>query len=88
MRAADVISYYRGTNNIHEPELIKNKQLRASKNHISGKHESGLSVSDTLHISNFFKYVYKVSGREIGIGSDGEPILDIESIKFIKWVKK
>jgi hypothetical protein len=88
MRAHDFQSYYRGTNNINEPKLIHDKLIRPSKNHLSGNYEKGLSVSDTLHIAKFFKYVYKVSGKEIGLGSDGEPILDINTIKFIKWIKK
>lgn len=88
MRANEIQTYYRGTNNIDEPKLIHDKLIHPSKNHLSGNREKGLSVSDTLHIAKFFKYVYKVSGNEIGTGSDGEPILDINTIKFIKWIKK
>ena len=88
MRAKEFQTYYRGTNNIDEPVLIHKKLINPSKNHLSGNHEKGLSVSDTLHVAKFFKYVYKISGKEIGLGSDGEPILDINTIKFIKWIKK
>lgn len=80
--------YFRGTNNFNELKLIKYKLLAPSKNHITKKYEKGLSVSDTFYIANFYKYVYKISGVEIAIGSDGEPVLDLNTIKFVKWIKK
>lgn len=78
--------YYRGTNNPNEPELIRNKQIKLSHNHLTADNEAGLSVSDTIKIKRYFKYVYLVSGNEVGLGSDGEPLLDIQSLKFIKWI--
>ncbi len=32
-------TYYRGTNNIDEPLLIKHRRLLPSKNHVTGKWE-------------------------------------------------
>ena len=73
--------YYRGTNNENEINLIKNKSIMNSLNHITGIREIGLSVSDTMMpIIDYYEYVYTVNGIEIGIGSDGEPLLDIETL--------
>ena len=75
--------YYRGTNNENERTLIKNKSIRKSLNHITGIREIGLSVSDTMtSIIEYYEYVYAVKGIEIGIGSDGEPLLDIETLEI------
>lgn len=74
--------YYRGTNNADEPELIKSGLIRPSINHLTGDYEIGLSVSDVEEpLMKYFKYVYKVTGKEIGLGSDGEPLLDIKTVK-------
>jgi hypothetical protein len=80
--------YYRGTDNLEEEKLVKNKTIRPSINHLTNKPEKGLSVSDTKSVGKHFKYMYSLTGKEIGEGSDGEPILDISSIKFIRWIKK
>ena len=79
--------YYRGTDNKDEEELVKSKKIKPSVNHINKKYENGLSVSDTDSVGKYFKYLYKVHGKEIGEGSDGEPLLDVESLKFVDWIK-
>lgn len=79
--------YFRGTNNSKEDELVKSKQLRPSLNHITNKREIGVSVSDVPDVGNYFQYLYKVTGTEVGTGADGEPLLDPKTIEFVKWVK-
>lgn len=80
--------YFRGTNNSNEEALIKARTIRPSINHITGQREIGLSVSDVEDVGNYFKYMYELSGIEVGEGSDGEPLLDLDSIRFIRWIKK
>lgn len=80
--------YYRGTNNKNEPDLITSGKLRPSIDHLTGKSESGVSVSDVPDVGKYFQYLYKVTGTELSsVGSDGEPLLDPETMKFVKWVK-
>lgn len=88
MRLKDILSkkYYRGSNH-DEKDLIDNNQLNPSINHLTNKKEIGVSVSDTPKIMSYFKYVCIVTGKEIGEGSDGEPLLDPKTIKFVRWVK-
>jgi dihydroxyacetone kinase len=91
MRIQEVIErkqqiYYRGTNNPDEDSLIKNKEIRHSLNHITQKRELGLSASDVPSVGRHFKFLYTLTGKEIGLGADGEPILDIDSIEFINWI--
>ena len=79
-------TYYRGTNNPNEETLIRTQQLRNSLNHLTGELERGISVSDVNSVGEYFQYLYKLTGAEVGIGADGEPLLDPTSVKFIKWV--
>lgn len=79
--------YYRGTDNHDEDVLVGNKTLLPSLNHITNDREIGISVSDVPSVSKYFKYMYKLTGKEVGEGSDGEPLLDPATIEFIKWVK-
>ncbi len=32
--------------------------------------------------------MYELTGKEIGTGSDGEPLLDTNTIKFTRWVNE
>jgi hypothetical protein len=86
--------YYRLTNNKNEiPNFY-------SKNHATGNSENGLSVSTSPHYGVWgYKYAYKVKGKRIGTGSDGEPLLDPKSIEVLgkkenpnkaieNWIKK
>src|SRR5690606_336817 len=50
-----------------------------SKNHATGEEEGGLSVAKGLEYSA--KYAYLVTGKEIGQGSDSEPLLETSSVK-------
>lgn len=79
--------YYRGTNNPNEDQLVRTKQLRPSLNHITNKREQGISVSDVPDVGKYFNHLYKLTGKEIGIGADGEPLLDPTTIEFIGWVR-
>lgn len=78
--------YYRGTNNRNEDKLIATETIHCSVNHLTNSKELGLSVSDVSSIKHYFKFMYELSGVEIGIGADGEPLLDITSLKFIRWI--
>ena len=73
--------WYRGTDNPKEIEYIKSGKLRASKNHMTGAIEDGVSVWETPKYS--FKYTYQVSGEFVGIGSDGEPLISPDSVKLL-----
>ena len=73
--------WYRGTDNPKEIEYIKSGKLRASKNHMTGAIEDGVSVWETPKYS--FKYTYQVSGEFVGIGSDGEPLISPGSVKLL-----
>ena len=80
--------YYRGTDNPDEQDLVTSGKLNPSINHETGKPEVGVSVSDVSSVGKYFKFLYKVSGKELQhLGSDGEPLLDPKSMKFIGWVK-
>jgi hypothetical protein len=81
-------TYFRGTNNPKEDELVKSKELRPSLNHITGKRERGISVSDVPDVGNYFHYMYAITGSEVGEGADGEPLLDPKTIEFVKWIKR
>lgn len=77
--------YFRFTNNPKEFDLVTNGEMMVSKNHSGGFSEKGLSVSDNPSYGmQGYKYGYRVDGDIIGYGSDGEPLLDIKSLKPIK----
>jgi hypothetical protein len=74
--------FWRATNNPDEIKLIKRGQLRPSINHADGMAERGLSVADHLgYAAMLFTYAYRVRGRVIGYGSDGEPVLDLATLE-------
>lgn len=74
--------FYRVTSNDKEAGYIKAGKIRASKNHMTGEKEDGLSVWETVKYAD--KHLHKISGEVIGIGSDGEPILKTKSVKMIE----
>ena len=74
--------FWRGTNNKNEPELITAGKLHKSVNHMTNEKEDGLSVFPKVMYYNF-DYMYKVAGDIVGYGSDGEPLLDIKSLKVV-----
>jgi len=81
----DLGFYFRATNNRHEIEDIKDGKFTHSHNYIYNYDEKGLSVSDTLGYAllDGYKYVYRVKGKVIDVGGDGEPILDISTLEFL-----
>lgn len=52
---------------------------RGSTNHATGETEDGLSVA--VHPETPDKHGYYVTGTCIGQGADGEPVLDLESVR-------
>ncbi len=75
--------YWRATDNQHEIKLIKAGELSPSLNHAENRQERGLSVTDHLGyiMTAGYHYGYRVQGEVIGYGSDGEPLLDIATLK-------
>lgn len=73
--------FFRGTDNAEEINYLRDGTIRASKNHMTGEQEDGLSVWESPKYA--FKYQYRVSGDVVGIGSDGEPLLDPKSVKLV-----
>ena len=70
----------RFTNNKNEIALVESGLLR-SKNHADNTFEKGVSVADGAHYSVCgYKYGYVVTGKVIGEGSDGEPLLDVKTM--------
>jgi hypothetical protein len=78
--------FWRATNNAKEHELAASGALSVSMNHAEGSREAGLSVSNTLGYAglNGYKGVYCVTGDVVGTGSDGEPVLDVKTVKHGK----
>ena len=74
--------FYRATSSKKEAEYIRKGTIRPSVNHMTGKKEDGLSVWE---ISKYPSDILeKVSGDVIGIGSDGEPLLDVKTVKLLE----
>lgn len=78
--------FYRVTNNKKEISLVKSGQMRNSFNHVNEEEELGVSVWDRIIYFNK-KYAYKVTGEIVGVGSDGEPVLDPKTIKAVSPIK-
>lgn len=80
--------YFRATDNKKEISLIKENPNLKSKNSRDNFTEKGLSVSEHSRYKDFFnyKYVYVVTGKMIGYGSDGEPLL--QNIKVLSPLNK
>ena len=77
--------FWRFTDNKTEQDLIKNGTFTRSKNHNENVMEKGISATESHYYGDFnrLKYGYKLTGEEISKGSDGEPVLDPKTIKFI-----
>jgi hypothetical protein len=74
--------YFRWTNRETEPELARGRTIRPSVNHLAQKTEAGLSVSAGPWLYfRMHSFCYFVSGKDLGLGSDGEPILDISTLE-------
>ena len=74
--------FYRGTNNKKEIELLKSGAIRPSTNHLTGEAEDGLSVFPKVEYASH-TYTYKVTGDIIGVGADGEPLLDVKTVRAV-----
>lgn len=64
-------------------EHLINGTHRGSKNHATGISEGGLSVAKIPQPVDGGEYAYIVEGERIGNGSDGEPLLDLKTVKPI-----
>lgn len=76
--------YYRVMGSDKELEYIKKGTIRPSVNHMTGKKEDGLSCWE------YPKYgtgsLVEVKGGLAAIGSDGEPVVDIATLEFVRKV--
>ena len=75
--------YWRFTNDPKEVLKVKSGKISPSRNYSNNVQEKGLSVSDGVGYggSTDFKYGYRVKGKVVGAGSDGEPVLDIATLE-------
>lgn len=76
--------FYRFTNNENEAALAQRGELRPSVNHTDNVAEAGVSVASSPHYEGQgYRYGYQVRGRVIGVGSDGEPLLDPKTVRAV-----
>lgn len=76
--------FYRVIGSEKEIGYIKKGTVRKSKNHFTGETEDGLSVWEVPKYGG--GKLVEVTGEVISTGSDGEPVLDISTIKFVRIV--
>ena len=76
--------FYRVIGSDKEIEYIKNGTVRKSVNHMTGEKEDGLSVWEIPKYAG--GKLIEITGDVVGIGSDGEPLLDVSTVKFVKIV--
>lgn len=75
-------TYCRWTANPNEVTLALDRTISPSMNYLTEKFESGLAVTrGPWHYFRYYAHCYFISGSEIAIGSDEEPILDISTIE-------
>lgn len=72
--------FYRVMNTEKGVEHLKSGKIRPSVNHMTGESEGGLSVWEIPKYGG--GKVAVVTGEVISIGSDGEPVLDVSTVKF------
>lgn len=73
--------FYRATSNKKDVDYIRKGTVRPSINHSTGGKEAGLSVWE---IPKYFdQYFVKLTGDVVDIGSDGEPLLDVKTVKLV-----
>ena len=79
-----VLTFYRGTNNPHEPNLVASGTIQQSYNQVSWQSEVGLSVKGTREeVDPKYLITYKVAGVPLDTkGSDGEYLLDIKTVRI------
>ena len=76
--------FYRVIGSEKEIGYIKKGTVRKSVNHLTGEAEDGLSVWEVPKYGG--GKLVEVTGDVISTGSDGEPVLDISTIKFVRVV--
>jgi hypothetical protein len=74
--------FYRVTSNPKDADYIRAGKIRPSKNHMTGAYEDGLSVWERPKY--YDKYMERLSGEVVGIGSDGEPLLGVKTVKLLE----
>ena len=79
-------TFIRTTWNKSDYDHLLNGTHLGSMNHATGKAEAGLSVAKHPELPQ--KYAYFVKGKQIGTGSDGEPILDLDGAKPVSKLLK
>ena len=77
--------FYRVIGSDKEIEYIKNGTVRKSVNHMTGETEDGLSAWEIPKYAG--GKLIEITGDVVGIGSDGEPLLDVSTVKFVKIVE-
>ena len=77
--------FYRVTGNKKEIGYVRDGTIKPSVNHMTEETESGLSVWESPKYAD--KIMYRVKGDVIDIGADGEPILDVKTIKLLPDLK-
>lgn len=77
--------FYRVIGSDKEIEYIKNGTVRKSVNHMTGEKEDGLSAWEIPKYAG--GKLIEITGDVVGIGSDGEPLLDVSTVKFVKIVE-
>ena len=77
--------FYRVIGSDKEIEYIKNGTIRKSVNHMTGETEDGLSAWEIPKYAG--GKIIEITGDVISIGSDGEPLLDVTTIKFVKVIE-
>lgn len=75
--------FYRFTSDKDEFRKIQAGEYTQSVNHTDKRLERGISVSKDMSYCALgaYDYFYKVSGKVIGRGSDGEPLLKAETME-------
>ena len=76
--------FYRVIGSDKEIEYIKKGTIRKSINHMTGEMEDGLSVWEIPKYAG--GKIVELTGDVISIGSDGEPLLDVSTVKFVRVV--
>ena len=77
--------FYRVIGSDKEIEYIKKGTIRKSVNHMTGETEDGLSAWEIPKYAG--GKIIEITGDVISIGSDGEPLLDVTTIKFVKVIE-
>lgn len=76
--------FYRVIGSDKEIDYIKKGTVKKSVNHMTGEQEAGLSVWETVKYGG--GKVVELTGDVVGLGSDGEPLLDVSTVKFVRVV--